>query len=112
MESIGMIRHAYWSQDPPYDIEGEFWTVRLGSTRSSPSSASAICRSPTKSGPPISMSVASRNSPTARVAAGARLRHHLGPITCRDQALASHWQIYSEACSRGGPAGARRQLAG
>ena len=47
-------------------------------TRSFPSSASAIMPKPfRKAGPPISMSVSSRNSPTARVAATARLGHHL-----------------------------------
>ena len=38
------IMQQIWSQDPPYDIDGEFWNVRL-KTRSFRNSASAICQS-------------------------------------------------------------------
>jgi len=52
-------------------------------------------------GPPISMSVSSRNSPTARVAA----QRGWGIISANNvprEALNSHWQIYSKACAAAG----------
>ena len=77
MELIGMIERI-WAQDPPYDLEGEFWSVKLKDAIIPELGIGYMPKPYRKSGPPISMSVASRNSPTARVAALARLGHHLG----------------------------------
>ena len=54
-----------------------------------------------KSGPPISMSVSSRNSPTARVAA----QRGWGIISGNNMpsdAVGAHWQSYSKACAEAG----------
>src|ERR1700678_4241653 len=68
MESIKIIQ-AIWSQDPPYDFVGEFWTVRLKDAIIPELGIGYMPKPFRKGGPPISMSVASRDSPTARVAA-------------------------------------------
>jgi alkanesulfonate monooxygenase SsuD/methylene tetrahydromethanopterin reductase-like flavin-dependent oxidoreductase (luciferase family) len=100
MESIGMIERI-WAQDPPYDIEGEFWSVKLKDAIIPELGIGYMPKPFRKSGPPISMSVASRNSPTARVAA---LRGW-GIISANNvpsAALGSHWEIYSKACAEAG----------
>ncbi len=100
MESIGMIERI-WAQDPPYDIEGEFWSVKLKDAIIPELGIGTMPKPYQKPGPPISMSVASRNSPTARVAA----QRGWGIISANNvpsEALGSHWEIYSKACAEAG----------
>src|ERR1700758_199931 len=102
MESIGMIQRI-WSQDPPYEIDGEFWSVHLKNAIVPELGIGFMPKPYRKSGPPISMSVASRNSPTARVAGSCGF----GIISANNvptSALGSHWQIYSKACAEAGVA--------
>src|SRR5579884_1178237 len=100
MESIGMIRRI-WAQDPPYDLAGEFWTVRLTEAIIPELGIGFMPKPFRRDGPPIAMSVASRNSPTARVAA----QQGFGIISANNvpnDAIGSHWQIYSAACAETG----------
>jgi len=100
MESISMIERI-WSQDPPYDLEGEFWTVRIKDAIIPELGIGTMPKPFTKAGPPISMSVASRDSPTARVAA----KRGWGIISANNvptDALGSHWQTYAKACAEVG----------
>jgi alkanesulfonate monooxygenase SsuD/methylene tetrahydromethanopterin reductase-like flavin-dependent oxidoreductase (luciferase family) len=100
MESIGMIERI-WSQDPPCDLAGEFWTVRLKDAIV-PSLGIGFMPKPfQKPGPPISMSVSSRNSPTARVA-GQRGWGIISANNVPGDAIGSHWRTYSEACAQAG----------
>jgi alkanesulfonate monooxygenase SsuD/methylene tetrahydromethanopterin reductase-like flavin-dependent oxidoreductase (luciferase family) len=100
MESIGMIERI-WAQDPPYDLKGEFWTVQIKDAII-PELGIGFMPKPFQSGgPPISMSVSSRNSPTARVAA----QRGWGIISANNvprAGLPSHWQTYSAACADAG----------
>jgi alkanesulfonate monooxygenase SsuD/methylene tetrahydromethanopterin reductase-like flavin-dependent oxidoreductase (luciferase family) len=100
MESIGMIQRI-WSQDPPYDLSGEFWTVQLKDGIIPELGIGSMPKPFQRSGPPISMSVSNRNSPTARVAA----QHGWGIISGNNMpsdAVALHWQTYSKACAEAG----------
>jgi alkanesulfonate monooxygenase SsuD/methylene tetrahydromethanopterin reductase-like flavin-dependent oxidoreductase (luciferase family) len=100
MEAISMIERI-WSQDPPYDLEGEFWTVRIKDAIIPELGIGYMPKPFTKKGPPISMSVASRDSPTARVAA----KRGWGIISANNvpsNALGSHWQTYAKACAEAG----------
>jgi alkanesulfonate monooxygenase SsuD/methylene tetrahydromethanopterin reductase-like flavin-dependent oxidoreductase (luciferase family) len=100
MESIGMIQRI-WSQDPPYDLQGEFWTVRIKDAIIPELGIGFMPKPFQKSGPPISMSVSSRESATARVAA----RNGWGIISANNipsDAIGSHWQTYSNACAEAG----------
>jgi len=65
MESIGMIQRI-WSQDPPYDLAGEFWSVRLKDAIIPELGIGTMPKPFQHPGPPISMSVSNRDSPTAR----------------------------------------------
>ncbi len=105
MESIGMIQHI-WSQDPPYDLEGEFWTVRIKEAIIPELGIGTMPKPFRKSGPPISISLSSRNSPTARIAA----QQGWGILSGNNvpnNAIGSHWQTYSNACAEAGQTSAR-----
>jgi alkanesulfonate monooxygenase SsuD/methylene tetrahydromethanopterin reductase-like flavin-dependent oxidoreductase (luciferase family) len=100
MESIGMIERI-WAQDPPYELKGEFWNVRLKDAIIPELGIGYMPKPYRKGGPPISMSVSSRNSPTARVAA----QRGWGIISANNvprPALPAHWQTYSKACAEAG----------
>ena len=67
VEAIRIMRQI-WSQDPPYDIAGEFWNVRLKNFI--PELGIGYMPKPyQKGGPPISISLASPHSSSARTAA-------------------------------------------
>jgi alkanesulfonate monooxygenase SsuD/methylene tetrahydromethanopterin reductase-like flavin-dependent oxidoreductase (luciferase family) len=100
MESIRMIQ-AIWSQDPPYDLKGEFWTVRIKDAIVPELGIGYMPKPFRKSGPPISMSVSSRDSPTARGAA----KNGWGIISANNvpsDALGSHWRTYAKAGAEAG----------
>jgi len=96
MESIAIIQ-CIWSQDPPYDFPGEFRTVRLKDAIIPGLGIGTMPKPFQKSGPPVTMSVSSRNSPTARVA-GQQGWGILSGNNMPANAVATHWQSYSKAC--------------
>jgi alkanesulfonate monooxygenase SsuD/methylene tetrahydromethanopterin reductase-like flavin-dependent oxidoreductase (luciferase family) len=100
MESINMIERI-WAQDPPYDLKGEFWNVQLKNAIIDELGIGYMPKPFRTGGPPVSMSVSSRNSPTARVAA----QRGWGIISANNvprEALNSHWEIYRAACADAG----------
>ena len=100
MESMRMIQ-AIWAQDPPYDLAGEFWTVRIKDAIIPELGIGYMPKPFRKPGPPISMSVSSRDSTTAKVAA----KNGWGIISANNipcSAVASHWQTYAKACADAG----------
>lgn len=97
MESIKLIQQI-WSQDPPYDLKGEFWTVRIKDAIVQELGIGIMPKPFQKPGPPISISLASPNSSTARTAAlqgWGILSANIIPT----YSVASHWQTYSKACA-------------
>ena len=100
MESIAIMQRI-WSQDPPYDFPGEFRTVRLKDAIIPGLGIGFMPKPFQKSGPPITMSVSSRNSPTARVA-GQQGWGILSGNNMPANAVATHWRSYSEACGKAG----------
>jgi alkanesulfonate monooxygenase SsuD/methylene tetrahydromethanopterin reductase-like flavin-dependent oxidoreductase (luciferase family) len=100
MEAIGMIERI-WAQDPPYELKGEFWNVQLKDAVIPELGIGFMPKPYRKSGPPISMSVSSRDSPTARVAA----QRGWGIISANNvprAGLPGHWETYSKACAEAG----------
>jgi alkanesulfonate monooxygenase SsuD/methylene tetrahydromethanopterin reductase-like flavin-dependent oxidoreductase (luciferase family) len=95
VEAIRIMRQI-WSQDPPYDIEGEFWKVRLKNAIIPELGVGYMPKPYQKGGPPISISLASPHSSSARTAA----LHGCGIISANiipTYSVASHWAIYSKA---------------
>src|ERR1700691_953206 len=108
MESIRMVQ-AIWAQDPPYDLKGEFWTVRIKDAII-PELGIGFTPKPFRNpGPPISMPVSSRDSPTARGAP----KNGWGIISANNvpsSALGSHWRTYAKACVEAGRAARGEKL--
>ena len=100
MESIALIQRI-WAQDPPYDLPGEFRSVRLKDAIIPGLGIGFMPKPFQKSGPPVTMSVSSRNSPTARVA-GQQGWGILSGNNMPANAVATHWQSYGKACAEAG----------
>jgi len=95
VEAVRIMRQI-WSQDPPYDIDGEFWSVRLKTNVIPELGVGYMPKPYQKGGPPISLSLASPNSHSARTAA----QQDWGIISANiipTYSVASHWAIYSKA---------------
>jgi alkanesulfonate monooxygenase SsuD/methylene tetrahydromethanopterin reductase-like flavin-dependent oxidoreductase (luciferase family) len=100
LESIDLILRI-WAQDPPYDLAGEFWTVRIGKTIV-PELGFGIMPKPLQTPhPPIHVSVGSPDSDTARIAAARGWGMISGPVAPL-YSVASHWSAYHEACRAAG----------
>jgi alkanesulfonate monooxygenase SsuD/methylene tetrahydromethanopterin reductase-like flavin-dependent oxidoreductase (luciferase family) len=100
MEAVATMQRI-WSQEPPYDLPGEFRPVRLKEAIIPALGIGTMPKPLQKSGPPITMSVSSRNSPTARVA-GERGWGILSGNNMPANAVTTHWQAYSKACGAAG----------
>jgi alkanesulfonate monooxygenase SsuD/methylene tetrahydromethanopterin reductase-like flavin-dependent oxidoreductase (luciferase family) len=97
LESIRMIQKI-WAQDPPYDLKGEFWSVRLKDNIIPELGIGYMPKPYQKGGPPISTSLNSPSSASAKVAAQngwSIITSNLIPIT----SVASHWTVYSKTCA-------------
>jgi alkanesulfonate monooxygenase SsuD/methylene tetrahydromethanopterin reductase-like flavin-dependent oxidoreductase (luciferase family) len=100
MEAIATIERI-WAQDPPYDIPGQFRAVELKDAIIPHLGIGFMPKPFQKPGPPITMSVSSRNSATARVA-GQRGWGILSGNNVPAGAVASHWETYGKACVEAG----------
>jgi alkanesulfonate monooxygenase SsuD/methylene tetrahydromethanopterin reductase-like flavin-dependent oxidoreductase (luciferase family) len=100
VEAIRIMRQI-WSQDPPYEIAGEFWNVRLKNAVIPELGLGYMPKPFQKGGPPVSISLASPHSPTARTAA----LNDWGILSANiipTYSVASHWAIYSKARAEAG----------
>jgi alkanesulfonate monooxygenase SsuD/methylene tetrahydromethanopterin reductase-like flavin-dependent oxidoreductase (luciferase family) len=91
------IMQMIWSQDPPYEFEGEFWKFRLKNTVNPDLGIGYMPKPYQSGGPPVTLSLASPHSPSARTAA----QQGWGIISANivpTYSVASHWAIYSKAC--------------
>jgi hypothetical protein len=77
VEAIRIMRQI-WSQDPPYDIEGEFWNVRLKDAVIPELGIGYMPKPFQKGGPPISISLASPHSSYRAHGGAERLGHPVG----------------------------------
>jgi alkanesulfonate monooxygenase SsuD/methylene tetrahydromethanopterin reductase-like flavin-dependent oxidoreductase (luciferase family) len=97
IESVRIMRQI-WSQDPPYDIAGEFWNVRLNTAIMPELGVGYMPKPFQPGGPPVSISLASPNSSSARTAAvqgWSILSANIIPT----YSVGTHWAIYSKACA-------------
>jgi alkanesulfonate monooxygenase SsuD/methylene tetrahydromethanopterin reductase-like flavin-dependent oxidoreductase (luciferase family) len=95
MESIDIIQRI-WAQDPPYDIQGEFWNVKIEKAINRGLGIGFMPKPFQKPHPPIHISIASPDSASARLAGSKGWGVISGPMAPR-YAVANHWQAYSEA---------------
>jgi alkanesulfonate monooxygenase SsuD/methylene tetrahydromethanopterin reductase-like flavin-dependent oxidoreductase (luciferase family) len=90
-----------WSQDPPYALKGEFWDIEIKDGILPHLGVGFMPKPYQKGGPPISISLASPRSSSARTAA----LKGWGMISANiipTYSVASHWEIYSKACAEAG----------
>jgi alkanesulfonate monooxygenase SsuD/methylene tetrahydromethanopterin reductase-like flavin-dependent oxidoreductase (luciferase family) len=90
-----------WTQDPPYALKGEFWNVEIKDAIVPALGVGFMPKPYQKGGPPISVSLASPSSSSARTAA----LKGWGMISANiipTYSVASHWEVYRKACSEAG----------
>jgi alkanesulfonate monooxygenase SsuD/methylene tetrahydromethanopterin reductase-like flavin-dependent oxidoreductase (luciferase family) len=100
LEALKIIT-GIWTQDPPYEFEGEFWNVRLKDRILADLGIGYLPKPFRAAGPPISVAVASVNSSWAHAAA----QHGWGMLsgnTISTAAVASHWAVYSKISAEAG----------
>jgi alkanesulfonate monooxygenase SsuD/methylene tetrahydromethanopterin reductase-like flavin-dependent oxidoreductase (luciferase family) len=98
-ESLDIIQKI-WTQDPPFDIEGRFWTVRLQDNIVPQLGVGVMTKPFQQPHPPIAMSIMSPFSGTMTQAA----RRGWIPISANfipEYSVASHWKRYCEGCEAG-----------
>jgi alkanesulfonate monooxygenase SsuD/methylene tetrahydromethanopterin reductase-like flavin-dependent oxidoreductase (luciferase family) len=100
MESIEMILQI-WSQDPPYDIKGKHWHVKI-TDAIVPELGIGYMRKPLqKPYPLVAMSAMSPHSSSVKTAA----ERGWSPVSanfCPEYIVASHWTKYVEGCAVAG----------
>lgn len=104
LETIDAIERI-WSQDPPYDIPGEYASVKLTQAILPEYGIGFMPKPYQRPRPPICISVSTPNSPSVRLAA----RRGWGPISSNvipRYSLASHWETYRAGCAEAGRAAA------
>lgn len=106
IESIDMIEKI-WTQDPPYDLRGEFWSARIEQSLNPKLGIGVMPKPYQHPRPPICVTAASPNSQTVRVAG----QRGWGPISSSflpAAGLATHWQGLRAGAAEAGrpPSGA------
>jgi len=100
VESINMILKL-WSEDPPIDLDGDFWSIHLSENLDGEMGLGSLHRPLQKPHPPIYTPCIRRDSVGVRKAAARGFRpfsHHM----IGNEVLRSHWQMYTEGCRDGG----------
>jgi alkanesulfonate monooxygenase SsuD/methylene tetrahydromethanopterin reductase-like flavin-dependent oxidoreductase (luciferase family) len=102
VEAIDMIEKI-WSQDPPYDLPGEYWTAQISRTVNKKLGLGIMPKPYQLPHPPICVTAASPNSATVRLAG----RRGWGPISSSfltEQGLATHWAMLRQGAADAGKA--------
>jgi alkanesulfonate monooxygenase SsuD/methylene tetrahydromethanopterin reductase-like flavin-dependent oxidoreductase (luciferase family) len=99
-EAIDMILKL-WSSEPPYEIAGKFWNIRLKKSVDEETGIGYIHKPLQQPHPPIAMPGTSRNSPTMRTA-GRRGFQPFGHCLIAGNVLADLWQTYEAGALEAG----------
>ena len=90
-----------WSTDPPYDIRGKYWTLRLEDYHWPDLGVGAMIKPYQKPHPPLVASAMSPNSGGVSSAAARGwgvISANFVPVST----IRNHWQGFSEGCARSG----------
>ena len=99
-EALDMILKL-WSSDPPYEIEGKFWNIRLKKTVDEETGIGFIHKPCQKPHPPIALPGMSRGSPTMKLA-GARGYMPFAHCLITGNVVADLWKNYAEGAQAAG----------
>jgi alkanesulfonate monooxygenase SsuD/methylene tetrahydromethanopterin reductase-like flavin-dependent oxidoreductase (luciferase family) len=90
-----------WSSEPPYEIEGKYWSIRLKKSVDAETGIGFIPKPLQQPHPPIAIPGTSRNSPSMRTA-GQRGFQPFGHCLVPGNTLADLWQTYETAALEAG----------
>src|SRR5579872_1516984 len=90
-----------WSSEPPYEIEGKFWSIRLKKSVDAETGIGYIHKPYQKPHPPIAVPGTSCNSPSMRIA-GQRGFQPFGHCLIAGNVLADLWHTYETAALEAG----------
>ena len=99
-EAIDMILKL-WSSEPPYEIDGKFWTIRLKKSVDTETGIGYIHKPLQQPHPPIAIPGMSRNSPSMRTA-GRRGYQPFGHCLVTGNVLADFWKTYEAGAQEAG----------
>jgi alkanesulfonate monooxygenase SsuD/methylene tetrahydromethanopterin reductase-like flavin-dependent oxidoreductase (luciferase family) len=99
-EAIDMILRL-WSSEPPYEIEGKFWSIRLKNTVDAETGLGYIYKPLQQPHPPIAVPGMSRSSPSMRTA-GQRGFQPFSHCIIPGNVIADCWKIYEAAALQSG----------
>src|SRR5262249_14705460 len=99
-EAIDMILRL-WASEPPYEIDGKFWSIRLKKTVDTETGIGYIHKPLQKPHPPIAVPAMSRNSPSMKTA-GQRGYQPFGHCLVTGNVLADFWKTYEAAALEAG----------
>src|SRR6266566_3397895 len=99
-EALDMILKL-WASEPPYEIEGKFWTIRLKKSVDEETGIGFIHKPLQQPHPPIALPAMSRNSPSMKFA-GQRGYQPFGHCLITGNVLADHWTTYEKAALEAG----------
>ncbi len=100
VEAVDMIE-TIWSQDPPYDLKGEFWNISIKDGIDAKLGIGYMPKPYQQPRPPMFISLASPSSSSAKTAA----QKGWGMISANiipTYSVASHWTVYRDACQAAG----------
>lgn len=100
VESLEII-HKIWASDPPYNISGKYWNVKLDETINPRLGFGPQLKPLQKPFPPVGISVMSPASSTARQA-GERGWSVVSANFIADRVVKSHWEQYVIGCENAG----------
>jgi alkanesulfonate monooxygenase SsuD/methylene tetrahydromethanopterin reductase-like flavin-dependent oxidoreductase (luciferase family) len=100
LESIDMIL-ALWSQDPPYDLKGRYWTVTTARTQMAEIGQGAVGRPLQRPHPPIVVTAVAPFSKGV-TAAAARGWEPISANFLMPRWVATHRDSYVKGCEEGG----------
>jgi alkanesulfonate monooxygenase SsuD/methylene tetrahydromethanopterin reductase-like flavin-dependent oxidoreductase (luciferase family) len=100
LEAIDII-HMLWSQDPPYEHDGQFWKIRLTDSIWPDFRVGWIPRPRQRPHPPVALSLVTPNSSSARTA-GERGWIPVSGNFYHARYLRGQWEMYAQGCEAAG----------
>lgn len=98
LDSAAIIKKI-WASDPPYDIQGKYWNVKLEKMYWPDLGVGILPKTLQKPHPPMAISVSSPNSGSIRIAA----REDFMPISANFVAawvVKTHWETYCDELTK------------
>jgi alkanesulfonate monooxygenase SsuD/methylene tetrahydromethanopterin reductase-like flavin-dependent oxidoreductase (luciferase family) len=90
---------AIWTQDPPFDRQGEYWSISLQDMSRTQFGVGQFIKPYQQPHPPLAISIMSPNSSSALLAGQRGWIPISGASFLQARYTASHWQMYAQGCA-------------